>query len=168
MKCRGSQLAIYVSEWDAAIRLVVAVLLGGLIGFERELAAKPAGLRTYALVAEGAALFMICSLLLGDLVARTSGDVYDPSRIASTVVQGVGFLAAGVVFASGRHVKGLTTGAGLWVTSAIGLAVGAGFYVVAATATVLALVTLRVVKLVEGWPSRPPRGPDSDQEFDES
>lgn len=142
-------MVIYLSEWDAAIRLVIAVLLGGLIGFERERADKPAGLRTYALVCEGAALFMICSLLLGDLVATTTGDLYDPSRIASTVVQGIGFLAAGVIFASKRQVRGLTTGAGIWVTAAIGLAVGAGFFIVAGAATLLALLTLHTVKWVE-------------------
>jgi putative Mg2+ transporter-C (MgtC) family protein len=140
---------MYLTELDAAIRLVVAVLLGGIIGFERERAEKPAGIRTYALVCEGAALFMLCSLFLGDLVFRTTGDIYDPSRIASTVVQGIGFLAAGVIFASRGQIKGLTTAAGIWVTAAIGLAVGAGFYIVAGVATALALLTLYPVQILE-------------------
>jgi len=160
-------LAIYLTEWDAAVRLLIAVILGGLIGFERERAAKPAGLRTYALVAEGAALFMICSLLIGNLVASTTGDIYDPSRIASTVVQGIGFLAAGVVFASGRQIRGLTTGAGLWVTAGIGLTVGAGFYIVAAVATILALVLLHAIKWLEVRPPHGPRESSPDQEIDE-
>jgi putative Mg2+ transporter-C (MgtC) family protein len=140
---------VYVSELDAVIRLAVAVVMGGAIGFERETADKPAGLRTYILVCEGSALFMICSLLLGDLVTRTTGDIYDPSRIASTVVQGIGFLAAGVIFASGREIKGLTTAAGIWVTAAIGLAIGGGFFVVAAAGTVIALITLRLLAWIE-------------------
>ena len=134
---------MYVTEQEAVVRLVVAVVLGGAVGLERERAEKPAGLRTYILVCEGAALFMVCSLLLGNLVTGTTGDLYDPSRIASTIVQGIGFLAAGVIFASGREVRGLTTAAGIWVTAAIGLAAGAGFYLVATAATVIALVTLR-------------------------
>lgn len=140
---------MYITESDAIIRLVVAVVMGGAIGFERERAVKPAGLRTYILVCEGAALFMVSSLLLGDLVTSTTGESYDPSRIASTIVQGIGFLAAGVIFASGREVRGLTTAAGIWVTAAIGLAVGAGFFLVATTATVIALVTLRSLRWLE-------------------
>lgn len=140
---------MYITESDAVLRLVIAAILGGALGFERERAEKPAGLRTYILVSEGAALFMVSSLLLGDLVARTTGESYDPSRIASTIVQGIGFLAAGVIFASGRRVRGLTTAAGIWVTAAIGLAAGAGFYVVATAATVIALVTLRSILWLE-------------------
>ncbi len=144
---------MYLTEVDAVIRLAVAVVMGGLIGFEREKADKPAGLRTYILVCEGAALFMICSLMLGDLVAATTGNLYDPSRIASTIVQGIGFLAAGVIFASGREVKGLTTAAGVWVTAAIGMAVGAGFFIVAIAGTLIALITLRSLTWFE-WKSR--------------
>ena len=140
---------MYLTEQDAVIRLAIAALMGGAIGLEREQADKPAGLRTYILVSEGAALFMICSLLLGNLVLTTTGDDYDPSRLASTIVQGIGFLAAGVIFASGGRIKGLTTAASIWVTAAIGTAVGAGFYVVAAAATVIALITLRIMARIE-------------------
>ena len=156
---------MYVTEQEAVVRLVVAVILGGAVGFERERAEKPAGLRTYILVCEGAALFMVCSLLLGNLVTSTTGDLYDPSRIASTIVQGIGFLAAGVIFASGREVRGLTTAAGIWVTAAIGLAVGAGFYLVATAATVIALVTLRWLHWLDVKPgSRSGRAtPDPDE-----
>lgn len=140
---------MYLTEQDAVIRLAIAAVMGGAIGLEREQADKPAGLRTYILVCEGAALFMICSLLLGDLVSRTTDNDYDPSRIASTIVQGIGFLAAGVIFASGRRVRGLTTAAGIWVTAAIGMAIGAGFYIVAAAATLITLVTLRVMAKID-------------------
>lgn len=144
---------MYISESEAVIRLVIAVIMGGAIGFERERAEKPAGLRTYILVCEGAALFMVSSLLLGNLVTNTSGDTYDPSRIASTIVQGIGFLAAGVIFASGREVRGLTTAAGIWVTAAIGLAVGAGFYLVATAATLITVTTLRSLRWMEPKPA---------------
>lgn len=155
---------MYVTEQEAVIRLAVAVILGGAVGLERERAEKPAGLRTYILVCEGAALFMVCSLLLGDLVTSTTGDLYDPSRIASTIVQGIGFLAAGVIFASGREVRGLTTAAGIWVTAAIGLAAGAGFYLVATAATGIALVTLRWLHWLDVKPGSRSGGttPDTD------
>jgi putative Mg2+ transporter-C (MgtC) family protein len=139
-----------LTDLEAIERLAISLVVGGAIGLEREWRDKPAGLRTYMLVCEGSALFMICSLMLGDFVARTSGAPYDPSRIASTVVQGIGFLAAGVILTTGRHIRGLTTAAGMWVTAALGLLVGAGFYVIAAAATlatIFALLGLRYVEL---------------------
>jgi putative Mg2+ transporter-C (MgtC) family protein len=138
-----------LTDWEAIQRLAVSLLVGGVIGLEREWRDKPAGLRTYMLVCEGAALFMICSLMLGDFVARTSGAPYDPSRIASTVVQGIGFLAGGVILTTGRHVRGLTTAAGMWVTAALGLLVGAGFYVIAGAATAATLIALAGLRYLE-------------------
>jgi len=137
-----------LSTIEAVERLGFALLVGAALGLEREWTDKPAGLRTYMLVAEGAALFMICSLLLGEQMIA-AGQPYDPSRIASTVVQGIGFLAGGVILTQGRRVRGLTTAAGIWVTAAIGLLAGAGFYVVAAVgtaATIAALVALRALE----------------------
>jgi putative Mg2+ transporter-C (MgtC) family protein len=99
-------------------------------------------------VVEGACLFMICAILLAEQVARAGG-VSDPGRIASTVVQGIGFIAAGVILTTGKEVIGLTTAAGLWVATALGLLIGAGFYViaiVATVATIVALITLRGVE----------------------
>jgi len=124
-----------ISEFDAILRIVLALAAGAALGLEREYHEKPAGLRTYALVSEGAALFMICSILLGTEVMKTGNQNYDPSRIASTVVQGIGFLAAGVIIATGLRIKYLTTAAEIWVAAAIGLLIGAGFYLVAITAT---------------------------------
>jgi putative Mg2+ transporter-C (MgtC) family protein len=140
---------MYVTETDAIIRLVVGAVLGGLIGLEREAAQKPAGLRTYMLVSLGATLFMVCSLLLGNIVAATTGDIYDPSRIASTIVQGIGFLGGGVIFAARGQVRGVTTAAGIWVAAGIGMATGAGFFMVAAASTIIALITLRVLAWLE-------------------
>jgi putative Mg2+ transporter-C (MgtC) family protein len=131
-----------LSEVDAILRIVLALGAGAALGLEREYHEKPAGLRTYALVSEGAALFMICSILLGNDVLKTGNESYDPSRIASTVVQGIGFLAAGVIIATGLRIKYLTTAAEIWVAAAIGLMIGAGFYLVAITATVATIAFL--------------------------
>jgi putative Mg2+ transporter-C (MgtC) family protein len=133
-----------LSEFEAIERIALA--LGALLGLERERKAKPAGLRTYALVCEGAALFMIGSILLGAEVAAQGGRMYDPSRIASTIVQGIGFLAGGVILTAGYKIRNLTTAAGIWVTAAVGLLVGAGFYVVAiagVAGTIIALLGLQ-------------------------
>jgi putative Mg2+ transporter-C (MgtC) family protein len=131
-----------LSEFDAIVRILLAIAAGAALGLEREYHEKPAGFRTYALVCEGSALFMIGSILLGGEVIKAGGQNYDPSRIASTVVQGIGFLAAGVILATGLHVKHLTTAAEIWVTAAIGLLIGAGFFLVALAATVGTIVFL--------------------------
>ena len=136
-----------LTEQEAILRMAIAIGLGAALGFERERLAKPAGLRTYALVCLGAAMFMIGSILLGDEVREVGGAGYDPSRIASTIVQGIGFLAAGVIFSSGGRVQGLTTAAGIWVTAAIGLLVGAGFYLVAIAGAAMTIATLVIL----GW-----------------
>ncbi len=132
---------------DAAIRITVAVVIGSLLGLERR--NKPAGLRTHALVSLGSALFMFASLLLGQEAIDAGNHVYDPSRIASTIVQGVGFIAAGVIFGSGERVKGLTTAASLWVTAALGLLAGAGFFEVAAMGAFAAFIVLKVFAQLE-------------------
>ena len=135
-------MAENLTHMDAVIRITLAVVIGSVLGFERR--NKPAGLRTHALVSLGSALFMFASLLLGQEATDSGNQTYDPSRIASTIVQGVGFIAAGVIFGSGQRVKGLTTAASLWVTAALGLLVGAGFYEVAAMGAVAAFIVLDV------------------------
>jgi putative Mg2+ transporter-C (MgtC) family protein len=138
-----------LSDVEAIQRLALAMVVGAVLGVERERLDRPAGLRTYMLVVEGACLFMICAILLAEQINRAGG-VSDPGRIASTVVQGIGFIAAGVILTTGKEVVGLTTAAGLWVATALGLLIGAGFYliaIVAAVATVVALVALRHVEL---------------------
>ena len=131
-------------------KLTLAAILGMTIGLEREHRGKPAGLRTYALVALGAALFTLMSQ------QSFSEKAFDPSRIASQVVVGIGFLGAGLIFLKGDQVQGLTTAAGLWVAAAIGMAVGFGFYAVAIYATILALIILWVLRGLEG---RIPKNP---------
>jgi putative Mg2+ transporter-C (MgtC) family protein len=138
-----------LSDVEAIQRLALAMMVGAVLGVERERLDRPAGLRTYMLVVEGACLFMICAILLAEQIVRAGG-VSDPGRIASTVVQGIGFIAAGVILTTGKEVIGLTTAAGLWVATALGLLIGAGFFViaiVATVATVVALVALRHVEL---------------------
>lgn len=121
------------------VSLLIAALLGGLIGLEREREQRPAGLRTYMLVCVGSALFTILSIN-----AFPSELPRDTARVAAQIVTGIGFLGAGTVWRSHDRVSGLTTAAGLWVAAAIGMAVGAGMGLLALAATVLVLVVLSV------------------------
>src|ERR671917_1054198 len=137
-----------LSDLEAIERLALAMVVGAVLGIERERLDRPAGLRTYMLVVEGACLFMICAILLAEQVGR-AGEISDPGRIASTVVQGIGFIAAGVILTTGKQVIGLTTAAGLWVATALGLLIGAGFYVVSVVATVATIVALVALRRIE-------------------
>ena len=125
-------------------RVFVAALLGGMIGFEREYRAKEAGLRTHFLVAMGSALFMIVSQYGFNAVLGTSITL-DPSRVAAQVVSGIGFIGAGTIIFQKHVIKGLTTAAGLWVTSAIGLACGSGLYLLSVASTLLVLLCLETM-----------------------
>ena len=125
-------------EWNFILRLFIAGILGGLIGFEREVRAKEAGLRTHFIVALGSALFMIISQY------AFSGR-FDASRVAAQVVSGIGFIGAGVIIFQKNVVRGVTTTAGLWVAAAIGLACGSGMYDIAVAATLLTLLCLEAM-----------------------
>ncbi len=134
---------------DFIFRLAVAALLGGSIGFERECRAKDAGVRTHFLVALGSALFMILSQYgFNDLAGHFPHLSYDPSRIASQVVTGIGFIGAGTIIFQKHVIKGLTTAAGLWVTSAIGLTCGSGMYTLAIATTLLVLICLETLNFI--------------------
>ena len=124
------------------LRICVAALLGGVIGLDREYRAKDAGFRTHFLVALGSSLFMIVSMFGFSDVVGSVGYRLDPSRVAAQVVSGIGFIGAGTIIFQKHVLKGLTTAAGIWCTAAIGLASGAGMYVIAAAATLLALLCL--------------------------
>jgi putative Mg2+ transporter-C (MgtC) family protein len=121
---------------DIIIRLVLSAILGGLIGAERELRNKSAGFRTLILISLGSCLFTIVSVLI---------DVNSQDRIASTIVTGIGFLGAGVIFKSNYGVKGLTTAATIWVTAAIGMAVGGGYFIASIITAILVLIVLYVL-----------------------
>ena len=124
---------------DFIIRMLVAALVGGVIGYERELRGKMAGIRTHVLVALGACLFMIISQY-----GFTGADKFDASRVAASVVGGLGFLGGGIIMKN-RHVSGLTTAAGIWVTGAIGMAAGAAMYELTVLGAFLLLICAEAV-----------------------
>ncbi|EEG78236.1 MgtC/SapB family protein [Dethiobacter alkaliphilus] len=135
-----------LAEWEIVLRLVLAGVLGGLVGYERERHNRPAGLRTHILVCLGSALVMIVSVAGFD---GRLGPVGDQGRIAAQVVSGIGFLGAGTIMRQGSAVRGLTTAASIWVVAAVGLATGIGLYMAAATATGLVLLSLFSLTRVE-------------------
>ena len=123
-------------EVEMVLRLLLATALGAIIGYQRERAGKPAGLRTHVLICLGAALFTVASLY-------GFGAVADPARVAAGIVAGIGFLGAGaIIHREGGLVAGLTTAATIWAVAAIGLAAGAGLYLVSAVTTILVLIVL--------------------------
>ena len=122
---------------EMVLRLVLAGVLGGLIGLEREYRAKVAGTRTHLLVAIGAALMMLVS-------KYGFGGVGDPGRVAAQIVSGIGFIGAGAIMVNKHAIHGLTTAAGIWVAAGIGMAAAAGLYVLAVATTVLSLIGLEV------------------------
>ncbi len=131
-----------VTVAEMILRLLLATALGAIIGFQRERAKKPAGLRTHVLISLGAALFTIAS-------SYGFGIASDPARIAAGVVVGVGFLGAGVILhREGEIVAGLTTATTIWVVAGIGLAAGAGLYLVSVVATALVLVALLIPRSI--------------------
>lgn len=125
--------------FDMSLRLIVAMVLGGIIGLERDYRAKDAGFRTHFLVAVGSALFTLLSMY------GFAEGVRDTSRVAAQVVSGIGFLGAGLIVFQKNVVHGLTTAAGLWVTAAVGMACGTGQYYLAAFVTMLMLVGLELL-----------------------
>ncbi|PET98383.1 methyltransferase [Bacillus cereus] len=133
---------------DLIIRIGVAGLLGAIIGIEREIRSKEAGLKTHFLVAVGSALIMVVSKYAFSDIVFEEHMALDPSRIAAQVVSGVGFLGAGTIIIQKQAVKGLTTAAGLWATAGIGLAIGTGMYVVGIGAMILVLIGLEIVSRI--------------------
>ena len=130
-------------QFDISIRLVIASVLGAAIGLERELHAHPAGMRTHLLVSLGSAAFTVLSIFFFESPAAPNGSLpTDPSRIAAQIVSGIGFLGAGAILKYGTSVRGLTTAASLWATAGVGMAAGAGAWVVAVVTTVLIVFSL--------------------------
>jgi putative Mg2+ transporter-C (MgtC) family protein len=131
------------------LRLVLALILGGLVGLEREQNNHPAGFRTHILVCLGAALIMLLSMYgFGQFVNEPNVRL-DPARLAAQVITGIGFLGAGTIVLNGSSISGLTTAASLWVVAAIGLATGAGFYYSAVVTTLFVLIILWILNKVE-------------------
>ena len=138
-----------LSTIDIVIRLVVAVLLGGLVGVERTLAGKTAGMRTYALVSMGSALFVLVSIIVSLQFINLTN--FDPLRVASQILVGIGFIGAGLVFHNNQNMRtsGLTSAAGLWVSGGIGMACGFGLFSLALIAAILTLMIFTVLWYVE-------------------
>jgi putative Mg2+ transporter-C (MgtC) family protein len=131
-------------ELELAARLVIALVLGAVIGLEREIDRQPAGFRTHALVSLGSAFFTIISAY------GFADATLDPSRIAAQIVSGIGFIGAGTILHQSGGIRGLTTAASLWSVAAVGMAAGAGLLLLAAIGTVLIVVVLSVLERVEG------------------
>ncbi|HEC89437.1 MAG: MgtC/SapB family protein [Thermoplasmata archaeon] len=132
------------TDVEMVIRLLIAVSLGTIIGFEREIEHKPAGLRTHIFVSMGACLFTISSFYL---LKDSSIATFDATRIAAGIVTGISFIGAGSIIAAKGNVMGITTAASLWVTAAIGLMVGFGNYLLPIVATIIAFIVLRLGRI---------------------
>ena len=134
---------------EIIFQLVLAAVIGLVLGFEREYIGKPAGMRTYALVTLGATIFTIISKYG---FSDVGGNV-DPSRVAAQIVTGIGFLGAGVIIFRGVKVEGLTTASGLWVSAAIGMAIGASMYSVAIAAAIISFIVMVILRKfdIEHW-----------------
>lgn len=134
---------------EATLRVLMAVVVGALIGLDRELRNKPAGLRTHILISLAAALFTLITFELHEQFTGEDAKTADPVRIIEAVTAGVAFLAAGAIIQSRGNVHGLTTGANMWLAGALGVACGAGYYFLATIGTVLALIVLVVLGKLE-------------------
>jgi putative Mg2+ transporter-C (MgtC) family protein len=152
-----------IFEWQMLIKLIISAGLGGIIGLQRERAERPAGFRTHVLVCVGSTLIMLVSS-----EAFKGNPAVDPTRIAAGVVTGIGFLGAGTIIRQGSIVKGLTTAASIWVVSAIGLAVGIGYYLGAVITTIMVFLVLAIFKIVEDKYLSKPEEFKINIEFDES
>ena len=146
---------------QALLRTLAAVIVGCLIGLDRELRNKPAGMRTHILISLAAALFTLITFELHEQFAGDDGTrTADPVRIIEAVTAGVAFLAAGAIIQSRGSVQGLTTGANMWLAGALGVACGAGYYVLAVIGTVFALIVLvMLAKLEAHWANKRPDKP---------
>lgn len=129
-----------------AIRLLIAAFLGAMIGFEREFNTSEAGLRTHILVSVAAALFTILAFEIFHTIETGNGTQADPIRAVEAVTAGIAFLGAGAIFRSGAGVQGLTTGAGMWLAGAVGLATALGYYLVGLGVALLAVIVLAALR----------------------
>ncbi|MFA7327970.1 MAG: MgtC/SapB family protein [Candidatus Ratteibacteria bacterium] len=140
------------SEWEWILRLIIAAVLGGVVGLERESRGREAGFRTLILVCSGTCLIMITSLRVPELFACFTADSVlrlDPARIAYGTITGIGFLGAGAIVRDKKRTRGITTAACLWVVAAIGLAIGCGFYYLGVASTAISILVLYFLRLAE-------------------
>ena len=137
-----------MSDFQVVFRLVLSCVLSGLIGLERQLRHRAAGLRTHILVCLGSTLIMLTSIYIFDIYKDKAS--FDPARLAAGIITGIGFLGAGTIIRYGEEVKGLTTAASLWVVAAIGMGIGCGFYTASIATTVIVLLVLLLLRRIEG------------------
>jgi putative Mg2+ transporter-C (MgtC) family protein len=144
---------------ELIVRILVGTALGAVIGYERDIHGRPAGLRTHALVALASATFMVVSTHLAYFQGYRQGDFtdVDGSRIAASVVSGIGFLAGGAILRTGLTIQGLTTAAGLWLVAAIGLCAGGGMYAESVAATLVGVIALTILRRFEDKDDRTKR-----------
>jgi putative Mg2+ transporter-C (MgtC) family protein len=139
----------FTDQLDISFRLLLAALLGAVIGFEREIHDHPAGMRTHLLVSLGSGIFTVLSIVAFSGPVAPNGSIpTDSSRVASQIVSGIGFLGAGAILKYGTSVRGLTTAASLWATAAVGMACGAGSWIIAAVGTAIVVFSLWPLNLV--------------------
>ncbi len=136
----------WIQFQDVVLKLILSAIIGGVIGLEREVHEKPAGVRTNALICLGSALIMIISIYVTQNYGTTTSD---PARIAAHVIAGIGFIGAGVILQSRGSVRGLTTAATIWAVAGIGLAIGCGFYAAALASAFIILIILLVIGRIE-------------------
>ena len=155
---------MHIPPWEAFVRLLAAVIVGAVVGFDRELRNKPAGLRTHILISLAAALFTLITFELHHtVIQRQRSTTADPIRIIEAVTAGVAFLAAGAIIQSRGNVRGLTTGANMWLAGALGVACGAGDYTLAVFGTVFAVIVLVVLGRLEAMARKGSSDKDSDR-----
>lgn len=141
---------MHITTNEIILRLIIATVLSGAIGLERQARGKPAGIRTHALAGLGATVMTMCGVIISEQMQdRGIASATDPSRLASIVIQGIGFIGAGVIIQSRGYVKGLTSAATLWFVGAIGIAVGFGLWLVAVVTTIIGLILLIVFRKFE-------------------
>lgn len=143
---------MHATDMEMVFRLILASVLGGTIGLEREIHGRPAGFRTHLLVSLGSSLFVVSSVHFYELFGNLSGSGpvgVDPGRVAAQVVTGIGFLGAGAIIREKASIRGLTTAACLWVAAAIGVSSGIGLYFLSMVVTAIALISLLLLKKVE-------------------
>jgi putative Mg2+ transporter-C (MgtC) family protein len=140
-------------SWVIIARVVGALIIGAMIGFERSFHGRPAGFRTHALVCIASAILMIVTVYQNEWMTAVQQDAIrtDPTRMAQGIMTGIGFLGAGVIFKEGLTVRGLTTAASIWTTAAIGILVGIGFWFAAILGATTSLIVLSLFRLVEAW-----------------
>ncbi len=147
-----------ITDFQIIVRLTLSVILSGFVGLERQWHRRTAGLRTHILVCLGSCLIMLTSLHVFDIYKNQT--TLDPTRIAAGVITGIGFLGAGAIINQREGIKGLTTAASIWVVSGLGLAVGCGFFTAAIFTTLLTLITLFLLRYIEGMMFGKPQDSD--------